>query len=149
MSAGWNAVGASRFEGPKIMISFPNASDDFMKANPQFGNGCVKKIEASSSRTMNTHEAKFAMKLEADRREGVIEDWKFEPIRLRLAERTTYTPDFLVVYDNGGMVSIKFIEVKGFKRDDAMVKFKVARELYPWAEFQMWSLTKKSWKRVL
>lgn len=138
-------------------LSLPNASKDFMKVNPQLGNGQVKRASASSARAMNTHEARFAMKLEADKREGLIDDWKFEAIRLRLADRTTYTPDFVVILPpyftdisgKGNGFPIRFIEVKGFRRDDAMVKFKVARELYTWAEFEMWTLTKNAWKRVM
>jgi len=51
----------------------------------------------------------------------------YEPITLRLADRTGYTPDFLVVMADG---SVQFHEVKGYSRDDAIVKFKVAAELY-------------------
>lgn len=139
--------------------SFPNASDSFRKANPNVfkkGNGAAK-VQASAL-AMNTYEAKFAMKLEADKREGLIEDWKFEAIRLRLADRTTYTPDFLVIKNETTRLDdhvslrhavIRFIEIKGFRRDDAMVKFKIARELYPWAEFEMWTLTKNAWKWVM
>lgn len=51
----------------------------------------------------------------------------YEPLTLRLADRTGYTPDFLVVMADG---SVQFHEVKGYSRDDAIVKFKVAAELY-------------------
>lgn len=54
---------------------------------------------------------------------------RFESIKLRLADRTFYTPDFQVITKDG---EIEFHEVKGgFIEDDAMVKFKVAAEQYP------------------
>jgi len=54
--------------------------------------------------------------------------WAFEPVKFRLADRTWYTPDFLVMYGDG---TIEVHEVKGFWRDDARVKIKVAAEMYP------------------
>lgn len=54
-----------------------------------------------------------------------------EPIKLRLADMTTYTPDFCVV-ENG---RITFWECKGFWRPSARVKIKVSARLYPWAKF--------------
>lgn len=54
-----------------------------------------------------------------------ILDVLFEPITIRLADKTTYTPDFLVITTAG----FYFVETKGFWRDDAKVKIKVAAEL--------------------
>ncbi len=54
-----------------------------------------------------------------------------EPYKLRLAGRTWYTPDFVVwpvVYT--GDCRPACVEVKGFMRDDAAVKLKVAATLY-------------------
>jgi len=67
----------------------------------------------------------------------------FESIKLRLADRTWYTPDFLVVWVDGRM---EFHEVKGFMRDDAAVKLKVAAELYPWAKFILAKKIKGRWE---
>lgn len=72
---------------------------------------------------------------------------EYEPMRLRLANNTTYTPDFCVAVremnavpcgDNTGLPAlhqITFWEVKGFWRASARVKIKVAAQLYPWAKF--------------
>jgi hypothetical protein len=60
-----------------------------------------------------------------------IVDYKYEAVKSRLADRTFYTPDFLVVYPD----HFEFHEVKGFAMDDAMVKIKVAARLYPWFRF--------------
>ena len=60
--------------------------------------------------------------------EGVA--WKYEPVKLRLAANTFYTPDFMLPGS-----PITFIEVKGFWRDDARVKLKVAAEMFPMFTF--------------
>lgn len=52
---------------------------------------------------------------------------RYESLKLRLADKTWYTPDFFALMDVGPCL----IEVKGFWRDDARVKIKVAAELYP------------------
>lgn len=57
------------------------------------------------------------------------ERWMYEAIKLRLAGNTFYTPDFFLPR------SLKFVEVKGFWRDDARVKIKVAAEMFPMFEF--------------
>ena len=77
---------------------------------------------------MNKTEARFALTLEADKRRGEIAQWWFEPIKLRLADSTYYSPDFLILKPDG---LLSFVEVKGFWRDDARVKIKVAAETYP------------------
>jgi hypothetical protein len=69
----------------------------------------------------------------------------YEPLTLRLADRTGYTPDFLVVMSDG---SVQFHEVKGFSRDDAIVKFKVAAELYHKNVFVMVHRSGGSWEEM-
>lgn len=54
--------------------------------------------------------------------------YRFEGLKLRLADNTFYTPDFFVMKSDG---SLECIEVKGYWMDDARVKIKVAAELYP------------------
>jgi len=78
--------------------------------------------------TMNRWERIHADYLEDLRRRGEIVWWGFEKIKLKLAPKTYYTPDFCVIMNDGKM---EFHEVKGFMRDDAAVKIKVAAELIP------------------
>src|SRR3972149_5617977 len=80
-------------------------------------------------RLVNKTEAAYAQRLRILRAAGLIADCKWESLKFRLADKTWYTPDFVVVLKDGHM---ECHEVKGFWRDDARVKFKVARELYPW-----------------
>ena len=53
---------------------------------------------------------------------------KFEGIKLRLADNTFYTPDFVVMKPDG---TLECHEVKGFWHDDARVKVKVAASIFP------------------
>lgn len=77
---------------------------------------------------MNKTERTFALGLEAERRAGSVIAWRFEAVTLKLAFDTRYTPDFYVLYPSG---NVAFFEVKGFMRDDANVKIKVAARLFP------------------
>lgn len=91
------------------------------------GESPVPKVKSSRNR-MNKTEAAYAEILNLSQLGGEVRWWAYEPIKLRLAKRTWYTPDFLVVGSDG---RIEAIEVKGFWRDDARVKIKVAAELFP------------------
>jgi hypothetical protein len=77
---------------------------------------------------MNALEARYGLHLEALRREGKIVWFKYEAIKLRLADKTFYTPDFLIVTADG---TFEAHETKGFWTDDARVKIKCAAEIYP------------------
>lgn len=92
---------------------------------------------------MNGLEAKFMAELERAVT-GSDYSWVgFERIQLKLADRTTYTPDFAVVGPSGEMV---MYEVKGFWRDDARVKLKVAAEQFPFFTFYAVTLKKREWQ---
>ena len=80
---------------------------------------------------MNKTEAAYAFRLDLLREELGIESWLFESVKLRLADNTWYTPDFFVICEDHFEVH----EVKGFWREDARVKWKVAAEQYPWFKF--------------
>ena len=77
---------------------------------------------------MNKTEAAYAELLAARVHCGEIVEFKFESLKLRLADRTWYTPDFAIVLPDGAR---EIHEVKGHWTDDARVKIKVAAELYP------------------
>jgi hypothetical protein len=96
---------------------------------------------------LNGLESKYADQIRFMVRTCVVSDWMAAPVRLHLANRTTYTPDF--VFRDAGGGTIHCIEIKGFLRDDAAVKFKIAREMFPWMDFKMLKLVKGSWVEVL
>ena len=83
---------------------------------------------------MNKTETAYAEILEVRKREGEIKDYKFEEIILKLAPHTFYRPDFFVIFQDHFEVH----EVKGaYIRDDAMAKFKIAADRYPFFRFKM------------
>jgi hypothetical protein len=92
-------------------------------------------LSSRTKRGMNKWESGYAQVLEARRAAKLIAWWAFEPFKLRLAGATYYTPDFAVLtqsepFREAGS-ELEFHEVKGFWRDDARVKIKVAAEHFP------------------
>lgn len=92
--------------------------------------------EGSATGGMNKTEARFAEDFLTDRicsggRFVKPLSWLFGSIKLRLADKTWYTPDFFVFFEEETFV----YEVKGSwkspHQEDSRVKLKVAAELYP------------------
>lgn len=80
----------------------------------------------------NGLEADYAALLERRKRIGEILDWRYEPFRIILADRTTYQPDFFIVAPDR---TLEFHETKGWFREDARVKVKVVARMFPWFKF--------------
>lgn len=77
---------------------------------------------------MNKTEQAYAERLKLLQHAGEVAWFKFEGIKLRLADNTFYSPDFAVMLASGEM---EMHEVKGFWQDDARAKIKIAADLYP------------------
>jgi hypothetical protein len=95
---------------------------------------------------MNGLEKRYAAHLELRRVCGEIVGYEFEPLKLRLAKATFYSPDFLVMLPCGRM---ELHESKGFWEDDARVKIKVAAKQFgAFFDFvaAMWDKRNKIWK---
>lgn len=96
---------------------------------------------------MTKTEKRYSEVLEGMRLSGEIQEWFFEPITLRLAKRTGWNPDFMVIHINGDVI---FIEVKpsGWEmipnQDMSNVKAKVAAEMYPFTFWRAVERTKKA-----
>lgn len=93
--------------------------------------GSIKRVQALGRLKVgekNGTEAAYGLHLELRRRAGEVAWYKFEGIKLRLADSTFYTPDYAVMLVDGSM---ELHEVKGQWQDDARVKIKVAADLYP------------------
>jgi hypothetical protein len=86
---------------------------------------------------MNGLESRYATYLEDKKRQGLITWWAYEPMKFKLADSAWFKPDFGVMDLSG---EISFHETKGFMREAANVRLKVAAELYPFKFF----LVKKS-----
>jgi len=66
-------------------------------------------------------------------------------ITLKMADDTRYTPDFFAI-DSLGVLHAR--EVKGFWRDDAKVKIKVAARQFPWIRFTVAVKDGNYWKHT-
>lgn len=97
---------------------------------------------------MNNEERAFAVTLAEQLKNGDLLWWRYEPVKLRLAPSTFYTPDFIAV-DAAGQIHV--YEVKAWWKsagrvgweEDARVKTKVAASLYPWLRFHaVWRKSK-------
>lgn len=80
------------------------------------------------SGAMNQTERRYSEHLESRKMKGEILWFKFDCINLRLAEKTFYKPDFFVMTSDN---ELQVHEVKGHWEDDALVKIKVASDMYP------------------
>lgn len=99
------------------------------------GNGAAARREVKNyalgrlkTGERNKTEAAYEASLQARQIAGEVAWFRFEGMKLRLADNTFYTPDFAVMLANG---QIELHEVKGFWADDARVKIKVAAHQYP------------------
>lgn len=89
---------------------------------------------------MNKTEAAYAQHLELRRAAGEVAWFKFEGMKLRLADNTFYSPDFAVMLASG---QLEQHEVKGFWQDDARAKIKIAADMYPFRFIAIKALPKK------
>lgn len=87
---------------------------------------------------MNGLEKAYAAKLGAD---PDVLWFKFEGIKFRLADKTFYSPDFIVMKQNG---DIEIHETKGFWEQHAKIKIKVAADQFPF-RFVAIQRKKKEW----
>lgn len=96
---------------------------------------------------MNKTEAAYERDLRDAQMAGDVLWYRFEGVKLRLADNTFYTPDFAVMIATG---ELQMHEVKGFWQDDARVKIKVAADQYPFQFIAVTARSKKQgggWKR--
>lgn len=90
--------------------------------------------------TMNKLEQAYSDVLAHRLRQGEVLWYKYEGIKLRLADNTFYTPDFFVMTKD---YNLELHEVKGFWEDDARVKIKVTAELFPFRVIAVTRAAKK------
>lgn len=90
---------------------------------------------------MNKTEAAYASTLESMKKAGSVKWYKFEGVKLRLADNTFYTPDFAVMMEDN---TLEMHEVKGYWQEDARAKIKIAADMYP---FRFIAVTVKAKKR--
>jgi len=94
---------------------------------------------------MNKGEARYAQHLDARIVAGELLWYRFEGVKLRLADDSFYSPDFLVVTATR---ELELHEVKGRKgesfyaEEDARLKLRFAAESYPFRVIVVWPLTR-------
>lgn len=88
--------------------------------------------------SMNKTEAAYAAHLDQQKLAGLILDWKFHALRVRLADNTFYETDFIVLAADS---TVEIHETKGgFTTDKGQMKIKLCAEVLPW--FRMIKATK-------
>lgn len=137
----------ARDRGPALCVAGkqPHGGSDLNRSeakNPERASGKTRmqalgRLKAGS---MNGTERAYAAHLEALRAGGAILWFKFEGLKLRLADNTFYTPDFAVLCADS---ALEMHEVKGFWQDDARAKIKIAADLYPMRFLAVKRLPKK------
>ncbi len=79
-------------------------------------------------------EADYAVHLETLKAGGNIREWWYEPMRLKIASgkmQAWYKPDFAaILVGEDGETDLFFYEVKGYWREAARLRIKVAAGLY-------------------
>lgn len=103
---------------------------------PAAGAGETKPRHIITGTYRNKWEEQYAKRLGMLQAAGDVLAWWYESITLKLADDCRYTPDFVVLLSGAGEALVRrsslleFVEVKGFKRDDAIVKFRTAAEQF-------------------
>lgn len=101
--------------------------------------GAIIRRPSKDERGLNRTESAYLAHLRA--RTG--HDWVgIQCFTLKLADDVRYTPDFWTV-ERGALIAH---EVKGFFRDDARVKLRVAARMYPFITFMLVRRDKREWK---
>jgi hypothetical protein len=94
----------------------------------KFGQRQMFALGRLKSGVMNKLESAYSDHLRLRQHAGEILWYKFEAIKLRLADNTFYTPDFFVMLADG---EFQAHECKGWIMEDANVKLKVVAESFP------------------
>lgn len=95
--------------------------------------------------SLNKTEARFAQYLEAEKAAGRIIWYKFEAIKLRLADKTFYTADFFALNAQSQLVVYEVKGARAIFADDARVKTKCAAEAFPFAFFVVYPNKSGGW----
>jgi len=106
-----------------------------------------KTITTNGQRFRSKLEARYDQYLQTQKFARFIKEYWYEPFSIKLARKTFYKPDFLVeTWDH----RLTIIEVKGYMREDANVKLKVAARCLPCFRFLLarWQNGAWVWEEV-
>ena len=90
-------------------------------------------------------EQQYAERLRYEQAIGLIQDWSYETERLVIGEGAHYTPDFPVTRCDGVR---EMREVKGYRREAAMVRIRAAARQYPKLVFVLVTKLNGEWTRT-
>lgn len=94
-------------------------------------------------RGMNKLEARYAQEvLEPWKNAGIVREYGYEDLRLRLADGAWYKPDFRATMHDGLTL---VVEVKGFWREAARLRLKVAADRFRNFRFIAVRRVKREW----
>lgn len=85
------------------------------------------RAQAPERKGMNKTERAYAQHLLCRMLDGDVAWFEFEAVKFRLADRSWYAPDFIVMRSDG---MLELHEVKGAMEDDAAVKLRLMPRLY-------------------
>jgi hypothetical protein len=95
---------------------------------------------------MNGLEKRYAQHLGVRKATGEVLDWRFEPLKLLLAPKATFTGDFVVKTAAG----LELHETKGWWEEDARLKMKWAAKDFRWMFSRIvgvkWDAKRKDWQ---
>ncbi len=124
--------------------------EKILKNNPEIRIKGMKPVKSckipANTRGMNGLESRYTEHLEKLKLAGEIKHFGFETYKLRLANNTTYTPDFFVIRNDD---TLEFHETKGFMRPQAAVKLKTTAELFPHHIFRLVKQEKKTMRWII
>lgn len=113
----------------------------FTRGTPRLARGRV--AGASHQHDMNRTEMAYANHLEHRRLAGEILWWGFHIFRVPLADRSWYTPDFVVQLPDG---SLEVHEVKGWATEQhAKLQIKWASQVWPVMPFRCFTKDGSGW----
>jgi hypothetical protein len=118
--------------GAKVVGGIPEVSTNIP---PSTAKQRLQALGRLPTGTMNRTEAAYASLLEQRRMVGEVAWWKFEGIKLRLADSCFLTVDFAVMRDDGLLMMVDVKGSHGVFTDDSKVKLKVASATYPFVFF--------------
>jgi hypothetical protein len=128
-----------------------NPLESFRKRNPQLYSGAKTTNAASAAPGFSVAPCTDEVKLNKTERARLTflrevsgnTCLKSQAVTLKLGDDCRFTPDFSYINAFGRMI---FEDVKGFQRDDALVKIKTAARMFSWATFLIVKKDKAGWQ---
>jgi hypothetical protein len=115
---------------------FISLVNEIRQRNPRLAECMMAQYEVKAGgkpncrvKGMTKPEKLWGLELRRQQEAGEIKAFVYEPFKMSLGERCTYTPDYVITLNDG---TIRIDECKGpFIREDAMIKLKWVAQKYP------------------